>query len=288
MRRTAWFLLILVTGLIAWAGGVSPLLAQPDDVIVVPRYPGSLPTVELKRPELPERVKTPALPPSNRTRPDTRTRADTVRARTVKPTLLSKLSVDTGTARSVQQQEQDQLASEGYFFITGQIKGVGWAKLYLYDHRGGFFDPYNRDQELNLLGTTFMDSKGRFRIGPIQFKNRWYYQGKDIVLVMELDSPYAVAYSDLYGTVQPFRFKVAERKRVTPEGGEYSMGTVELNLDREQFYPVRVFDRVVRRLQREGRSTDQKVRVEFVRDVDEPRYMEDIGYILMPYSGQAE
>lgn len=283
--KTTVFIGLLFTLLLCGPGF---LHAQSDDVIVVPRYPGDLPNVSVERPDVPSRTKTSTLP-SDRAglSHDTPTVADTVDVRTVKPTLLSSLNPSDTSSRTIREEQQRELTSEGYFFVNGQVKGVGWAKLYLYDHRGGFFDPYDGDDEMNLLGTTYMDGNGEFRIGPIQFKNRWYYQGKDIVLVMELESPYAVAYSDLYGSVQPFRFKIAERKRVTPEGGSYSIGTIQLGLDRDRYYPVRAFDRIVNRLREEGRSTDQKVRIEFVRDVDEPRYMEEIGYILMPYSGGA-
>jgi len=261
---------------------------------VVPRHTSSIPSIEVKPPNIPERPKLATLPFSSRS--DTASGTSTLSSDTDQlspvlnqPNLLTKLSADQDSAKPKRQERQRKLASEGYFFLTGTLAEVGWAKIYLYDHGGGFFNPNDSDPEMNLLGTVHLDSDGDFRIGPIRYKTRWFYRGKDVVLVLELDSPYAVAYSEIYGTVKPFRFLIAERSRITPEGGEYDMGTIEINLESDEYYPVRVFDRIVRRLREEKRVTDQKVRIEFVHDVERPKFMEEIGYILMPYrNGQPD
>ncbi|MGM0380565.1 MAG: hypothetical protein ACQEP7_01110 [bacterium] len=258
---------------------VSVLPAGAREVIVVPRAPEKLPRVDLqwsRSPKL-ERIKTiPDL------QPDTAA-VDTGDISPQKPLQEPELIANITAGEYLPQPAPGayERESEGQFYhVTGQVDNMSWARVHLYEQRGGFFEVYDTD-EMNRLGSDYLDSEGRFRIGPLEHSGGWFYRGRDVVLVLELDSPYAIAYSEVYGVEQPYRFQLATRRRVVPRQGSYEMGRINIDWEKSQYYPARAYRRVIDRLREQG--IDQKIKVEFTRDVDEPRYMERIGYVLMPY-----
>ncbi len=257
---------------------------KAGEMIVIPRQSGQLPELKLSTPELSKSPKLVTLPYLTTDKSDTREWK--VQSQLKKPRLIDSVGEEDYSPRQASEQRRQSLSPEKFFYLTGRIRGISWVKVYLYEKKGGFFDLYQDENQMNLLGTDQLDSEGNFRIGPLKYDKGWLYEGRDVVLVMELDSPYAVAYSDLYGTIKPFRYKIVRKQRVVPEGGRYEMGTIEVNWAADHYYPVRAYRRILNRLKNEGKLTDQKVRIEFLQEVKEPRYMEEIGYILMPYSAE--
>lgn len=255
---------------------------KAGELLIINRQRGTLPQLDFEPPEpkTPEKLQT--LPYLSGELEDTGEKQ--VEPSLNKPRLIDSVGSKDFSPRLAEEQRRQSMEADKYFYVTGRLRDISWVKIHIYEKKGGFFDLYQEENQMNLLGSDQLDSEGNFRIGPLKYDESWLYEGRDIVLVMELDSPYAVAYSDLYGTVKPFRYKIVERQRVVPEGGRYEMGTVDVDWSAEQYYPVRAYRRILKRLQNEGRLTDQKIRIEFLKDVEEPRYMEEIGYILMPYS----
>ena len=252
--------------------------AAGREVIVVPRTPETLPRTSLEPVQPPRigRIRTvPELDPD--IEPDTPDLSPEKPLR--KPALIANIVAGEYFPRTPVD-APGRKADEQYYYITGRVDGMSWARLHIYEQRGGFFEVYE-EAETNLLGSDFLDGDGGFRVGPVKHDGGWFSRGRDIVLVLELDSPYAVAYSEIYGIEQPFRFEIANRRRVVPERGRYEMGTVNVDWSQRQFYPARAYRRVIERLLERG--IEQKIRVEFTRDVEQPRYMERIGYVLMPY-----
>jgi hypothetical protein len=260
-------------------------ISYAQEVIVVPRLRRGLPSTSLERPELSKESKKTTLPFARMAYKGT----DTERAVEIKPPQRPPLISTIGTEGRIAKEPADfrraPLKAGKFFYVIGRVRNMGWVKVRLYRKRGGFFELYGNEAAKEELGTDYLDSEGNFRIGPLRYKEGFFERGQDVVLVMELDSPYAVAYSEVYGTVRPFRFRLASRPRVIPEGGSYDMGTINIDWKQREYYPVRAYKKVIARL-REREELGQKIRIEFTRDVDNPRYMEEIGYILMPYSEQ--
>ena len=247
--------------------------------IVIPRTPESLPRVSLEPGVTPRFDRIQTVPPLEPEKIEADTPEINAEEPLQEPTLIANIAAGEYFPREPVETPAPE-RDEQYYYITGRIEGISWARLHIYEQRGGFFEVYE-EEEANLLGADFLDGDGEFRVGPVERAAGWFSPGKDIVLVLALDSPYAVAYSEIYGIERPFRFEIASRRRVQPERGQYNMGTVKVDWDRRQYYPVRAYQRVIERLRERG--IDQKIRVEFTRDVEQPRYMERIGYVLMPY-----
>ncbi|GEM_PF-7085800 len=270
-----WGLFLLgLLFLLAFSGVVS----LEAEVVTVPRPSRRLPSVAAEVPGMDTVPRVVVLPPDPEDQPDTPV-GETVEL--TRPQLMGTIGLGDVFPRLPWELGRRPTAPEGYFFITGRVRNLGWATVHVYERRGGFFDAYAEGVADDRLGSDLLDSTGNFRIGPIRRRDGWLSGSMDIVLVLELDSPYAVAYSEIYGTQKPYRYEIASRRGVTPEGDRYEIGTIDLDLAPDRFYPVRVYRRVLERLR--GSGIGEKVHIEFIRDVDEPVYMEEAGYVLMPY-----
>ncbi len=278
-KRLIWAVCFFMVMALFWG------ISYAREVIVVPRLRRGLPSTSLERPRLNKETKKTTLPFATIVQKGT----DTEMAVNIKPPERPPLISTIGTEGRIAKEPADfrraPLKAEKFFYVIGRVRNMGWAKVRLFRQRGGFFELYGNEAEKDELGTDYLDAEGNFRIGPLRYKEGFFERGQDVVLVMELNSPYAVAYSEVYGTVRPFRFRLASRQRVIPEGGSYDMGTINIDWKQREYYPVRAYKKVISRL-RERDKLEQKIRIEFTRDVDNPRHMEEIGYILMPYSEQ--
>lgn len=257
-----------------------------DEVVVAPRLPGSLPpSLQLTPPSGKTGKKSYTLPGITGN-PTDKARLKSNEVTLGQPKLFR--SISRNQVRNLTEKSQEQSLSErkpgSYYHVKGNLENMAWAKVYLYEKKGGFFDLYATNQQMNMLGSDFIGEDGEFRIGPIEFSEGVFYEGRDVILVLELDSPYAVAYSEVYGTIKPFRFRLETRSRLTPSQGSYSFGNLSVDLQSKKFYPARVYLRVIRGLLKEKLATEQKMRIEFRQGIEEPRYMREIGYIMMPYS----
>ncbi len=277
MKKHYWLVRLFLLALLSVLafGSAVPLGAE---VVTVPRPRRRLPSVEAELPGMDTVPRVAVLPPGPGEEPDTPV-VETMELKRLQ--LMGTIGTGDVFPRLPWELGRRPTAPEGYFFITGRIRNLGWATVHVYERRGGFFDAYADEVADDRLGSDLLDSNGNFRIGPIRRREGWLSGSMDIVLVLELDSPYAVAYSEIYGTQKPYRYEIASRRGVTPEGDRYEIGTIDLDLAPDRFYPVRVYKRVLERLR--GRGVDDKVHIEFIRDVDEPVYMEEAGYVLMPY-----